>query len=209
MESASFGAMTDHFRFSGQPANVQAAALRDIIRRSALLVDVLERAHSLGLPDTWLVSGAIYNSVWNHLTGRPALTGINDIDLFYFDSSDLSYEAEDTAIKAAEVVFEDLPLPVQLRNQARVHLWYPERFGEPYAPLQSSREAIDRFASITHSVGARLDKEGGIELYTPYGLDDLFSFRIVPNRLLNNRATHDKKGARARSVWPELVVEPW
>lgn len=201
--------MTDHLRYAGLPAEQQSRALRAIIRDTPLLVDVLERLPLLQLPDTWLVSGAIYNTVWNHLTGRPPLTGINDIDLFYFDASDLSYEAEDRAIKAADRVFAGLPLPAQLRNQARVHLWYPERFGEPYPALTSSREAIDRFASVTHAVGARLDRAGEIELYTPFGLDDLFSFRIVPNRRMNNRATHEKKGERARSVWPEIVVEAW
>ena len=201
--------MSDHLRYAGRPAELQTQTLRTIIRATPLLADVLERSQRLGLPDTWLVSGAIYNTVWNHLTGRPPLTGINDIDLFYFDASDLSYEAEDRAIKAADRIFAGLPLPVQLRNQARVHLWYPERFGEAYPPLASSCEAIDRFASLTHSVGARLDSAGAIELYTPFGLDDLFSFRIVPNRRMNNRATHEKKGARAMTVWPELVVEPW
>jgi hypothetical protein len=201
--------MTNHLRYAGLPAEQQSQALRAIIRNTPLLVDVLERLPTLELPDSWVVSGAIYNAVWNHLTGRPPLTGINDIDLFYFDASDLSYEAEDRAIKATERVFAGLPLPVQLRNQARVHLWYPERFGEPYPALTSSCEAIDRFASLTHAVGARLDRAGEIELYTPFGLDDLFSFRIVPNRRMNNRATHEKKGERARSVWPEIVVEAW
>lgn len=201
--------MTKHLRFAGQPAATQAEALRHIIRATPLLMDVLERLPALALPDTWLVSGAIYNTVWNQLTGRPPLTGINDIDLFYFDASNLSYEAEDRAIKRADQLFAGLPLPVQLRNQARVHLWYPERFGEPYPALSSSREAIDRFASVTHAVGARLDGAGEIELYTPFGLDDLFSFRIVPNRRMNNRATHEKKAERARSVWPEIVVEAW
>lgn len=201
--------MTDHLRYAGLPAEQQAQALRAIIGDTPLLLDVLAWMPQLELADTWLVSGAIYNTVWNHLTGRPPLTGINDIDLFYFDASDLSYEAEDRAIKAADLAFADLPLPVQLRNQARVHLWYPERFGEPYPALTSSREAIDRFASVTHAVGARLDGAGAIELYTPFGLDDLFSFRIVPNRRMNNRATHEKKGERAKSVWPEIVVEAW
>lgn len=201
--------MSNHLRFSGQPAAAQADALRGIIRATPLLMDVIGRLPELNLPDAWLVSGAIYNTVWNHLTDRPPLTGINDIDLFYFDASDLSYEAEDRAIKRADQVFAGLPLPVQLRNQARVHLWYPDRFGEVYPALSSSREAIDRFASLTHAVGARLDGAGEIELYTPFGLDDLFSFRIVPNRRMNNQATHDKKGERAKSVWPEVVVEAW
>ena len=204
--------MSDHLRYAGQSADVQAEAVRAIVRQSPLLMATLERLRALALPDSWLVSGAIYNSVWNHLTGRPPLTGINDLDVFYFDAADLSYEAEDRVIRRAEPVFFDLPLPVQIRNQARVHLWYEQHFGTPYAPLAHSCEAVDRFASTTHAVAARLDGQGGqdgIELYTPYGLEAMLAFRVVPNRKTENRETHERKAARARMVWPELAVEPW
>ncbi len=201
--------MSDHLRFAGAPADMQAEAVRGIIRQAPLLMATLERKSVLALPDSWLVSGAIYNSVWNHLTGRLPLTGINDLDVFYFDASDLSYEAEDRVIRRAEPVFADLPVPVQIRNQARVHLWYEQHFGTPYAPLTHSCEAVDRFASTTHAVAARLDGEGAIALYTPYGLDAMLAFRVVPNRKTRNRETHERKAARASTVWPELVVEAW
>lgn len=201
--------MSDHLRYAGLAANAQAEAVRGIIRQSPLLMATLERLHALELPDSWLVSGAIYNSVWNHLTGRPPLTGINDLDVFYFDAADLSYEAEDRVIRRAEPVFADLPVPVQIRNQARVHLWYEQHFGTPYAPLTHSCEAVDRFASTTHAVAARLDGQGEIALYTPYGLEAMLAFRVVPNRKTENRETHERKAARASKVWPELVVEPW
>jgi hypothetical protein len=201
--------MSDHLRFAGQPADVQAEAVRGIISQTPFLMAALERLRALALPDSWLVSGAIYNSVWNRLTRRPPLTGINDIDVFYFDAADLSYEAEDRVIRRAEPVFADLPLPVQIRNQARVHLWYAQHFGAPYAALTRSCEAVDRFASTTHAVAARLDDEGAIELYTPYGLEAMLAFRLVPNRSTDNRETHERKAARASAVWPELVVEAW
>lgn len=201
--------MKDHLRYAGQAADVQAEAVRIIIGQTPFLVATLQRLRDLALPDSWLVSGAIYNSVWNHLSGRPPLTGINDIDVFYFDASDLSYEAEDRVLCQAEPAFADLPLPVQIRNQARVHLWYERHFGAPYAPLKNSCEAVDRFASTTHAVAARLDGRDGIELYTPYGLEAVLAFRVVPNYRTENRETHERKAARARTVWPELVVEPW
>jgi uncharacterized protein len=147
--------------------------------------------------------------VWNVLTGRPPLTGIKDVDIFYWDDADLSYEAEDAVIKRGDAAFAGLPLPAQIRNQARVHLWYEAHFGQPYAPLRSSREAVDRFASTTHAIAARLDAHDEIEIYAPYGLNDLFSFRIAPNRKMDNSRTHLEKGARARSVWPEVTVVPW
>ncbi len=88
-------------------------------------------------------------------------------------------------------------------------LRYERQFGAPYAPLNTSCEAVDRFASTTHAVAARLDGQSGIELYTPYGLEALLAFRVVPNRRTDNRETHERKAARASAVWPELVVEPW
>lgn len=198
-----------HLRHSGKSFAEQCAALDAIVRAEPVLMAVLAGARDLELADSWLVSGAIYNSVWNALTGRPSMTGVKDADLFYFDDADLSYEAEDAVIKRGERVFAGLPVPVEIRNQARVHLWYEGHFGAPYAPLADSREAIRRFASLTHAVGLRLMDGNEIEIYAPYGLDDIFSFRLVPNRMMDNRRTHEEKARRQMLVWPELTIEPW
>ena len=201
--------MVDHLRYSNAGFDVQRTALEQIIRSSPLLMEVLAGLRDDGLPDHLLVAGALYNLVWNRLTGRPDLTGINDIDVFYFDDRDLSYEAEDLVIRRLAARFAHLPLPVQVRNQARVHLWFPQKFGVPFAPLRSSGEMLGRYASRTHAVAARLEADDSLTIVAPFGLDDIFSFRITPNPVLMNKPAHDAKGARAKSVWPELTVVPW
>lgn len=65
-------------------------------------------------------------TVWNVVTDRPPTSGIKDYDVFYFDRSDLSWEAEDVVIKTGQKVFAGLPAEVEIRNEARVHLWYEE-----------------------------------------------------------------------------------
>jgi hypothetical protein len=165
-------------------------------------------AEKLDLPQWMLVSGALYNSVWNQLTGRPAGYGIRDIDLFYFDGSDLSWEAEDVVIRRGNDAFAHLPLPVEIRNQARVHLWFEDHFGSPRAPLASSAESLEHFASRTHAVGLAI--VGGMpQVWAPFGLDDIFAFRLTPNHRNDNRATHLAKGRRAREMWPEVTVIDW
>lgn len=193
----------NHLRFAGLPAPEQMRALREIVSGSALLQSALAQAAALDLPDWWIVSGAVYQTVWNTLTHRPEAHGLKDIDLFYFDP-DTSYEAEDRVITAARF---DLSVPVEIRNQARVHLWYPDHFGQPYPRLTESRQAIDLFACRTHCVGLRLSR--GLDIYAPYGLDDIFSFRLTPNTRLNNRATHEAKARRQMALWPELGLVPW
>ncbi|MBL4812907.1 MAG: nucleotidyltransferase family protein [Rhodobacteraceae bacterium] len=197
----------DHLRYAGATAEIQRAALRDITRAAPILMAALRDARQMQLDQWWIVSGAIYNQVWNHLTGRPEMTGVKDIDLFYFDP-DTSYEAEDRQIKRAETVFAPHP-PVELRNQARVHLWYEKHFGTPCPPYHDTEEPIRNFASRTHSVGLRLLPDDQLKIYAPYGLDDIFGFRVTPNALLANRATHEAKAARQKLIWPELTITPW
>jgi hypothetical protein len=199
--------VSGYLRYAGLSEAEQRRALTGIVRSSAVLMRTLELARAMALPDWWLVSGAIYNQVWNHLTGRPEMHGVKDIDLFYFDP-DTSWEAEDREIRRAARLFAPDP-PVELRNQARVHLWYPDHFGTPYSPLRTSTEAIDRFASRTHCIGLHLRKDDSLRLYAPYGLDDIFEFRLVPNTFADNRATHDRKAARQAALWPELSVVAW
>lgn len=201
--------MDEHLRYAGASPERQRQALEDIVRAQPVLMGVLAGLRAMALPDAWVVSGAVYNAVWNQLTGRPALTGIKDVDLIYFDDTDLSYEAEDRVIKAAEVLFAGLPLPVEVRNQARVHLWFPQKFGIAVTPLTHSTEALTRYASCTHAVAVRLEADDTLTVEAPFGLDDMFAFRITPNATLNNRAAHETKGARAMTVWPEITVVPW
>lgn len=199
-----------HLRYAGLAPAEQSRALEAIIRAEQFLMEALKGLRKLDLPDSWIVSGAIYNTVWNQLTGRPSAHGIKDIDVFYFDDRDTSYEAEDLVIQRAAPVFAGLPVPVEIRNQARVHLWYPEHFGVPCEPLLSCEESIRCFASKTHAVGVRLCPDDSLDIVAPYGLDDIFAFRVVPNHVRpHNGRTHEQKALRARSNWPELTVLPW
>lgn len=198
----------DHLRYSGLPFEAQRAVFLDIVVADPLVGATLARAAKCHLPDWLLVSGVLYNAVWNRLTGRPSGYGVKDIDLFYFDAADLSWEAEDAVIRAAALL-EGLPAPVEIRNEARVHLWFEQRFGQPYPQLTSSAQALEYFAARTHAVGLRLDAAGKPDLVAPFGLDDIFSFRLTPNRVLDNRRTYEEKAARARKNWPEIEVMPW
>src|SRR5262252_3819954 len=132
--------------------------LSGIVRTTPPLLRVLFVAPHLCLPDWLVFSGAVYQPVLNHLTGRPLDHGIKDYDLAYFDASDLSYEAEDAVIRRVKAAFDEpLRSMVEVRNQARVHLWFEAKFGEQYGPLSRTAEALKRFTSTTLAVGVRLE----------------------------------------------------
>jgi hypothetical protein len=180
--------------------------LTEILRATPLLMRVLSVARHLCLPDWLVFSGAVYQPVLSHLTGRPLDYGIKDYDLGYYDASDLSYDAEDAVIRRVKAAFDEpLRSMVEVRNQARVHLWFEAKFGEPYAPLSCTAEALERFASATFAVGVRLDGDDQLHIEAPFGLADLFALRVVPNPY-RKTVGFDRASADVRRRWPEVVT---
>ena len=181
--------------------------LDDILRRSEPLMQVLHVLRGLDLPDWQVFSGAVYQRVFNHQTGRDLDYGIKDYDVGYFDA-DTSYEAEDAVIHRVAAAFEP-PLRdmVEVRNQARVHLWFEGKFGEPYAPLTSSAEALGRFVSPVFAVSVRLGADDRLMIHAPFGLEDLFALRMRHNPQRRS-PNFDRVAEGARARWPELEVIP-
>lgn len=185
----------------------QTERLIRILRATPLLMRVLGIARALDLADWLVFSGAVYQPVLNHLTGRASDHGLKDYDLAYFGSTDLSYEAEDAIIRRVTAAFDEpLRYMVQVRNQARVHLWFERKFGEPYTPLSSTAHALERFAAPLFAVGVRLEPDDRLHIEAPFGLNDLFSLRLRPNP--SRRITgFDRIAADVARRWPELIVD--
>jgi uncharacterized protein len=191
------------------PLDGQLSALREILTRNDVLLDVLRRSAELDLPNWYLTAGAVFQTVWNCVTGRDPEQGIRDYDLFYFDRSDMSWEAEDAVIRRVGERFGRLGEVVEVRNQARVHLWYEQKFGRPCSAHRNSESAIDAFAATTCCFGVRLDASQRMRVYAPHGFADLFSLVLRPNPVLAPREVYEAKAARWSSEWPELRVLPW
>lgn len=175
--------------------------LEAIIRADPDLTAVLQCLRDVALPQWRLVAGCLYQTVWNVLTSRPRGTGIEDYDVIYFDAGDLSWEAEDAGIKRVIT-----PWPLQIRNQARVHLWYEHHFGVPYAPLLTADESMTRYPTTAGAVGVRLERDGRLDIAAPFGLDDMFAMILRPNPACPHQATFSAKLARTRLIWPEITV---
>ncbi|MFW6413483.1 MAG: nucleotidyltransferase family protein [Oceanicaulis sp.] len=188
------------------PPPDRPAFLIEAVRADPVAEAILHRTGDLGLPDWALAAGAVYQNVWNALTGRPPGYGIKDYDLAYFDAGDLSYEAEDSVIRACTAAFADLPKPVEVRNQARVHLWFETKFGYAKPPYRSTADRIANYASPAHMAGLRREADGGHTLIAPRGLDALFAMEMTPTRPGAWTPDFIDKVDRLRALWPEMTA---
>lgn len=162
----------------------------------------------LALPDGWLVAGCLFQTVWNLRSGRPPQEGIKDYDLFCFDGGDLSEAAEAAVQARVDRVLGHLGASIEVKNQARVHLWYEEHFGHPYPRLHKAQDGIDRFLVPATCVAIRPARAGeGFEVYAPHGLDGLYAGVLRPNPLTDHRDLFRAKAASYQARWPWLRIE--
>ena len=190
---------------NGPGTRCQTAFLAMICRNhvNRTLLDVLPRA---SLPDCWLVAGCLFQTVWNVRAGRPPAENIRDYDVFYHDPDDLSWAAEDRAIRNLHEAVRDVPARVELRNQARVHLWYADRFGEPCPPLRTSRDGIDRFLIDCTRVAIGVGPADHGKLYAPGSLADLYAGILRPTPGHHSPALFMAKAESYRARWPWLRI---
>ena len=104
-------------------------------------------------------------------------------------------------------ILQDVEADIEIRNQARVHLWYQEKFGLPYPPLNSAVDGLSKFLANACMVALRYAANGELELYAPKGLEDTVAMIIRPNITPNFDMTHfQAKADRWKQSWPELQI---
>jgi len=182
--------------------------LEDSLRKNPAISVLFDDWARVNLSDCWLVAGAVVQSYWNAAHGYPPLHGVSDIDIVYFEPDDLSAESESQESARIGREFERLPVRLDVKNEARVHLWYEDRFGYAIDAYASVEAAIDTFPTTAGSIGVRPAGET-VECYASFGFEDLLKLVVRPNKRQITRDIYVKKIARWKTIWPMLNIIDW
>jgi hypothetical protein len=180
----------------------RADELEAIIRDEPWLLAQLDRARELARPVWCMGAGAHRDRGWDHrFAGGFDPSRIADIDLVYFDADDLTHESE----VALERRLGD---GWDVKNQARVHLWFEARFGTAAEPLTSTTDGIATWPEPATCVGVRLEHDGRLTIAAPHGLDDLLDgiWRTNPVRVTPSEAAARLARKDPHARWPGLQI---
>jgi hypothetical protein len=183
--------------------------LLKMLEKNQSILFILAHAQELNLADWYLGAGCISQTIWNIQSGFEPEHAIKDYDLVYYDPVNISYEAEDEIIQKGQELFKDLTIPVEIRNEARVHLWYEKHFGKPIEQYKSVEDAISTWPTTATCVGIRKELDGKVKVFAFFGLDDLFNMIVRPNKKLITEKIYRDKFTGWVKVWPKLKVIPW
>ncbi|MBU1438587.1 MAG: nucleotidyltransferase family protein [Gammaproteobacteria bacterium] len=177
----------------------QETTIKQWLSEDSLRMQALVIAARCNLPDWCLAAGFVRNLVWDKVHQSATSQPLNDIDLIYFNPSDIS-EQRDRLIE--QQLHSISKLPWSVKNQARMHLRNNDN------PYNSTLDAMSYWVEIETAVGARLDEYGNLVLVSPFGLNALFEGTVSLNpkrpKLMDfNRRITDKKWLE---IWPALKV---
>ncbi|WP_414752480.1 nucleotidyltransferase family protein [Anabaena sp. CCY 9910] len=177
-----------------------------IIRATPWFMAVLSTVRELALPSWCIGAGVIRNLVWDALHGVSKASYLSDVDVAYFDPSDISMERDK---KLQLLLSHQLPdIPWEVTNQAGVHIWFESVFGYAVTPLSSLEEAIATWPEYTTAVGVTLEADDNIRVIAPFGLNDLFGMIVRRNPTRVSVETYRKRIEQKQYVarWPMVTV---
>jgi hypothetical protein len=169
-----------------------------IIAQDPVGMKQLRAVRALALPDWCIAAGFVRNRVWDHLHGISPPRPPADIDVLYYDKTDLSKETEQAFEARLDAV---LPAPWQVRNQARMHVW------KELPQHKSTADSMTYWLETVTAVGVRLETDDTLTLIAPLGTDDLLGLSCRPTEFGRTRLDEyweriSKK--RWRELWPRV-----
>lgn len=188
--------------------SIQETELNKILEKDNALYKIIRDVSALGISNLYVGGGSVTQSVWNHLFSKPIGYGISDVDIVYFDT-DLSLEKERMVLEQIVKTTKQNQYALDVKNEARVHLWYEEEFGFSIPAYTSTEEAISTWPSTATSIGVFFDQENKLQIFAPYGMYDLFSGVVRPNKAMIFREVYEKKAEKWGAKWPGLTVIGW
>ena len=189
---------------TGESARV--SELRAIVRRTPWLFELLEIVRAAGPPEAYVAAGAVRNTVWNCLTGRPSSGPHGDVDVVYWSVAEAAQASDE---HRSRLLARRSDVDWEVTNQATVHLWHSRARGVVVAPHRTVAEGLATWPESATAVGVRSLASGGVDVIAPFGLADLFALRVRHNPVV---ADADAFWSRVRDKrwlerWPELRVE--
>lgn len=170
-----------------------------MLMNPSTLID-LESVKSLRMRNWYIAAGYVRNQVWNYLHKNQGALSFEDVDIIYFDLTDINEETDKKYEEQLRSINPDLNWSV--KNQARMH------FRNNHKPYTSVVDAMKRWPETATAVGITLTDRGEIDVIAPHGLEDLFNLKLRQSEYCNDQAIFMKRimDKKWQERWKRLKI---
>ncbi|MDP7981285.1 nucleotidyltransferase family protein [Bacillus sp. WLY-B-L8] len=167
-----------------------------LVKEDPWMMDILQTAKQLHLPDWWVCAGFVRSKIWDTLHGFEDRTPLLDIDVVYFDAENIDEREEK---KYEQQLLHMSPnVPWSVKNEARMHII------SNMPPFSSSVEAISKFPETATALGLKLNDRDEIVLTAPWGVQDAINLEVRPTPYYEETKeyAHIYKERVRKKKWP-------
>lgn len=172
-----------------------------LIKNDEWMMQVLRVVKELNLPDWMIGAGFVRGKVWDYLHDYKKRTPLGDVDVIYFDKSDIREETEKEIERKLTEKMPDVPWSV--KNQARMHLVNNE------PPYSSSEDALSKWPEIVTCIAVSMDEKNNLVLIAPHGIKELVSFEVKPSPAFQRNLEIYRNRIKKKNwqeKWPKLKI---
>lgn len=178
------------------------ADIIEVISNDEKMMHMLRIVRDVQLPDWYIGAGFVRNKIWDELHDYKIATPLNDVDVIYFDLTDISENAEKNIQEKLSAQMPNEKWSVT--NEARMHIVNGD---EPY---RSSADAFSKWPETATCVAVRLEDKGSLALAASYGIDDLVHMRARPTPYTLERRpelfTQRMEEKKWHKIWPQVTI---
>lgn len=172
----------------------------ELIRSNKEIMKDLAIIRELNLPNGYVAAGYVRNYIWDILHSYTNRTPLNDIDVIYYNTDELDEEIDRKYERKLE---RETGISIwSVKNQARMHIKNGDK------PYKSIEDAISHWPETVTAVGIRLEKDDSVSVISPYGLEDIFEYRVRKSPLFKDEAYYRSRVNKKnwKEIWPRLII---
>ncbi len=175
----------------------------NLIEQDVWMMKLLQVVRELDLPDWWIAAGFVRSKIWDTLHGYTQRTPLPDIDVIYYDLSNIEEQVE----KQLEAkLYEMVPgIGWSVKNQARMHV------KNQLPPYQSAVDGIAHFPETVTALGVKINSANEVVLSAPYGIKDVVTLHVKPTPPFQHSdliEVYQKRVSKKnwQTIWPNITI---
>ncbi|MBT4888900.1 MAG: nucleotidyltransferase family protein [Rhodospirillales bacterium] len=176
--------------------------IESLIEADEWRMEILYTVKQMQLPDWAIGPGFVRSAVWDAISGKKSRTALNDIDVLYFNKSDISEATEKSLEGDLKNRLPDIPWSV--KNQARMHIQNKD------SPYTDTADAMSHWLEVATCIGVRMRANTSVEIIAPYGIDDLLNMQARPTLRGQQKPDQYRLYLKKKNwlrYWPNLAIQ--
>lgn len=163
-------------------------------------VSCLNAANNQMVHEWYISAGFVRNLIWDRLQGNNKNTPLNDVDLIYFNPSNISKKHD---LQIENNLNRLMPESSwQVKNQARMST------KNGHKQYKNCIEAMSFWPELQTAIGANISKDGKLKVVSPFKASEVVVLSVTKNHKCTSNIFQSRVSEKGwLKLWPDIKIK--